>query len=128
MAVPARVLIIEDDPGIAEMIEMMLTADGCTTEVVVDGSTALDRLSGPPPDIAVLDVMLPHTDGLDILRTIRSDERWSKVPVVVVTARGSDDQVWDGWSAGADYYMVKPFDPNDLRATVRRLLEQDAAP
>lgn len=125
MAVPPHVLIVEDDPGIAEMIEMMLTADGCTTETVADGKAALDRLTGPPPDLAVLDVMLPHTDGLNVLRTLRANEEWSTVPVVVVTARGADDHVWDGWSAGADYYMVKPFDPDDLRATVRRLLGND---
>ena len=125
MAVPPHVLIVEDDPGIAEMIEMMLAADGCTTELVTDGNAALDRLTGPPPDLVVLDVRLPHTDGLSILRTLRANENWTKVPVVVVTARGSDDEVWDGWSAGADYYMVKPFDLDDLRATVRRLLGDD---
>lgn len=126
MAAPNHVLIVEDDAGIAEMIEMMLAADGCTTETISDGDAAMRRLDGPPPDLAVLDIMLPHTDGLNILRTLRANESWSKVPVIVITARGSDQEIWEGWTAGADYYLVKPFDASDLRANVHRLLGHDA--
>lgn len=118
------VLIVEDDPGTSEMLEMLFAAEGFSTELVTDGPSAIKRLDGPPVDLVVLDVMIPTVDGIEVLRQLRRnpDPRWQSTPVIVATARGSDEAVWDGWKAGADYYVVKPFDLDALRAAVIRLV------
>jgi DNA-binding response OmpR family regulator len=127
MTVPT-VLIIEDDPGIALLLETLLAADGYATETLADGNDALERLCEPPPDAVVLDVGLPYTDGLNVLRTIRANPRWADVPVVIASGHNTDEQITEGHRAGADHYLVKPFDPFDLRSTLRELLAGCSAP
>lgn len=118
----SRVLVVEDDPGVARMVEMMLALEGHDAELVTDGRTAVQRLDGSPPALVILDVMIPEVDGLQVLRELRSRPRWAEVPVVVCSALASDEDVWEGWSSGADYYLVKPFELDHLRSTVLRLL------
>jgi DNA-binding response OmpR family regulator len=121
-----RVLIVEDDPGTGSMLEMLCVAEGYEAELVTDGVQALKRLEGPPVDLVILDVMIPVVDGIEVLRQLRMNEdpEWRATPVIVSTARGSDDAVWDGWKAGADYYLVKPFDLDDFREVARRLMDE----
>lgn len=123
-----RVLIVEDDPGTREMFQLMFVADGYAVEVRTDGLSALSRLAGPPVDLVVLDVMMPNLDGLEVLRELRRRPGWEETPVIVTTARGADDAVWEGWRAGADYYLVKPFELDELRDVARSLVERGQVP
>jgi DNA-binding response OmpR family regulator len=116
------ILIIEDDPGVANMLTMTFAIEGYETELVPDGRKALERIEGEPSRIVLLDVMMPHVSGFDVLEAIRADERWDDTRIVVATALREDQDVWRGWSSGADYYLVKPFDLDHLRDIVQRLL------
>lgn len=122
----SHVLIVEDDPAVAGMIEMMLALEGYTSELVPDGGAARKRLDGPAPALMILDVMMPKIDGLQVLRDLRARPDWEAVPVVVCSALRSDEDVWEGWTSGADYYLVKPFDIDHLRSVVLRLLTNGA--
>jgi two-component system response regulator CpxR len=118
----ASILIAEDDPAVCHMLELAFSMEGFATEVVQDGHAAAARLAGPPADLVILDVMLPHLDGFTVLRRLREHAAWRDTKVVVSTALASDEDVWRGWSSGADYYLVKPFDLDHLREVVHRLL------
>lgn len=117
------VLIVEDDSSVARLLELTFSVEGFQTEVVVRGEEARDRLRGAPPDIVVLDIMLPEVDGLTLLRTLRETRGWKETKVVLLTALDSDDDVWRGWAAGTDYYLTKPFELPQLRTIVERLLD-----
>lgn len=117
------VLIVEDDSSVARLLELTFSVEGFETEVVVRGAEARDRLRGAPPDIVVLDIMLPEVDGLTLLRTLRETRGWKDTKVVLLTALDSDDDVWRGWAAGTDYYLTKPFELPQLRTIVERLLD-----
>lgn len=118
----ARILLVDDDPAIVHMLELTLAIEGYETESVRDGTAAMARLAGPPADLVILDVMMAEVDGYRVLEALRADDAWRDVKVVVCSALGGDDDVWRGWSAGADYYLVKPFDLDHLRDVVVRLL------
>lgn len=126
----SKVLVVEDDVATCEMFRLLFGAEGYDVEVVMDGEVALQRLQGPPVDLVVLDVMIPVADGLEVLQALRAcgDDVWRTTPVIMATARGNDEDVWSGWRAGADYYLVKPFDPQELQSVARRLLTADVAP
>ncbi len=117
-----RILVAEDDPAVAGMLEMTLTVEGYACEMLSDGQSAMARLSGAVPDLVILDVMMPGSDGFSILKELRTRDGWSSIPVIVCTALKGDEDVWKGWSSGADYYLVKPFDLDQLRSVVARLL------
>lgn len=116
------ILIVEDDPAIVNMLELTFALEGYECEVVSDGDSAMARLDGEPTNIVILDVMMPGADGLSVLQSLRSRDEWQESKVVMCTAKTSDEDVWRGWSAGADYYLTKPFDLDHLRDVVARLL------
>jgi len=124
----ARILVIEDDPAVVEMLTLMIQNEGHDVEVVVDGAHAIERLDRPPPDLVLLDLMMPSVGGFDVLSELRARQGWSTIPVVIVTARTGDEDVWRGWTSGADYYLVKPFEVEQLRSVVMRLLAERVTP
>ena len=124
-----RILVIEDDPGIARIIALYLEQDGCAVTLASDGAEGLRRAQESPPDLIVLDLMLPRLDGMSICRALRAA---SDVPIIMVTARAAETDRLAGLDAGADDYLVKPFSPRELaarvRAVLRRTARQNAAP
>jgi DNA-binding response OmpR family regulator len=117
-----RVLVADDEATIRQLLELNLRAEGLEVVVCGDGDDAYHALrSGPVPDLIILDVMMPGRDGLDLLRDLRSDPATSEVPVVLLTAKATDAEVWEGWTAGADYYITKPFDLDELLTFIRYL-------
>lgn len=116
------ILIIEDDPAIVNMFELTFALEGFDTESISDGRIALERINGAPPTLVILDVMMPGVDGYTVLQALKSQPGWEDVKVVVCSALKSDEDVWKGWQAGADYYLVKPFDLDHLRDVVGRLI------
>jgi two-component system, OmpR family, response regulator MprA len=124
-----RVLIVEDEPGIAGFVRRGLLFEGYTVNVAADGRAALTALRDTPPDLVVLDIMLPEIDGIEITRRVRAAEAAEgrpAVPILMLTARDEVPDRVAGLEAGADDYLVKPFDFDELLARVRALLRRSA--
>jgi DNA-binding response OmpR family regulator len=120
-----RILVVEDERKVANFIRQGLTEEGHTVEVAPDGATALDLLvEGPPPDLVVLDLMLPKVDGFAILKAAR--QRRVTTPVLILTARDSVADKVRGLDLGADDYLTKPFAFDEFLARVRALLRRGA--
>jgi DNA-binding response OmpR family regulator len=117
----AQVLVAEDDPKQAELIRRYLVHDNHTVIVVHDGRAAIDEARRRKPDLVVLDVMMPRVDGLDVCRVLRAE---SDVPIVLLTARTTEDDVLLGLDLGADDYITKPYSPRQLAARVRAVLRR----
>src|SRR5207247_32323 len=124
IAMSTRILIVEDDPDIAELVSRYLDKAGFQTERVASGRDALKRITAQPPDGLVLDLMLPHVDGLEICRIVRANEKTATVPIIMLTARGDESERIVGLELGADDYLAKPFSPSELVARVRALLRR----
>lgn len=117
-----RVLVADDEPSIRHLLELNLSAEGLEVVSCEDGDSAYEALRTPPlPDLIILDVMMPGRDGLELLRTLREDALLSELPVILLTAKTSDAEVWEGWQAGADYYITKPFDLGEILTFIRYL-------
>jgi len=119
---PGRVLLAEDDRATRESIVRALELEGYTVDAVGDGSAALDAIDGTPPDLVVLDLMMPNVDGLSVCRRLRA--RHDRTPILIVTARTEVSDRVSGLDAGADDYLPKPFALDELLARVRALLRR----
>lgn len=117
-----RVLLIEDEPNIIEAISFILSRDGWTVHTHSDGETANARVKATPPDLVILDVMLPGKSGYDILRDIRADPDTAALPVLMLTARGQTRDREMAQELGASHYMVKPFSNAEVLEQVRALV------
>ncbi|GAA2617020.1 response regulator transcription factor [Actinomadura fulvescens] len=116
-----RILVVDDDPTVAEVVARYLVRDGHQVECVADGLAALRRAQGDPPDLVVLDLMLPGMDGLEVCRRLRET---SPVPVVMLTALGEETDRLVGLELGADDYVTKPFSPRELALRVKSVLRR----
>jgi DNA-binding response OmpR family regulator len=115
------VLLVEDEQNIAEAMRFILTRDGWRVSHVADGSMVMDRLRADPPDLLILDHMLPGLSGLEILVALRADPLTRHLPVMMLTARGRDRDL--ATQAGADRFVSKPFSNTELLAEVRAMME-----
>jgi DNA-binding response OmpR family regulator len=121
----ARVLIIEDDPNVADVVTRYLEREGYAVETVADGAAGLQRALDDPPDLVVLDLMLPSLGGLEVCRRLRAA---APVPVIMLTARGEEADRITGLELGADDYVAKPFSPRELTARVKVVLRRATGP
>ena len=119
-----RILVADDDADIARFVELNLSMEGFEVEVVHDGATALQRALDDPPAMVLLDVMMPGLDGVEVLRRLRASSATSAVPVIMLTAKALSADKVVGLTAGADDYIVKPFDTLELVARVRTTLRR----
>jgi two-component system, OmpR family, response regulator MprA len=120
---PAVVLVVDDDASVRESLRRALQLEGYAVELAADGAEALDRLRNPPePDAIVLDMMLPHFDGLEVARRLR--RTGSRTPVLMLTARAALEDRIAGFEAGADDYVVKPFALEELLARLNALVRR----
>ncbi|SCD95890.1 MULTISPECIES: response regulator transcription factor [unclassified Streptomyces] len=122
----ADVIVAEDDEKQAELVRRYLEREGHTVRIVGDGLAALDAVRHKEPDLLVLDVMMPRADGLDVVRVLRAEAR--ELPVLMLTARTTEDDLLLGLDLGADDYMAKPYSPRELMARVRTLLRRTRRP
>ncbi len=119
-----RVLLIEDEANIAEALQFILTRDGWQVTTHADGATALARVRTLRPDVLVLDVMLPGLSGYEILDGLRADPLLADLPVLILTARGQEQERAIAAARGATMFMTKPFANADILASLRQLVER----
>jgi two-component system, OmpR family, response regulator ResD len=117
----AKILVVDDEPNIREVVSLYLRRDGHTVSTAADGEEALRLYRQTEPDLVVLDLMLPKVSGLEVCRRIQADRR---VPVVMLTAKGEEEDRIVGLGIGADDYVVKPFSPRELAARVEAVLRR----
>ncbi len=121
----ALVLVVEDEPQIADVLEAYLKQEGHRVERAADGKTALTLYRAAKPDLLLLDLMLPELGGMEVLKVVRAD---GATPVILVTARAEETDQVLGLEFGADDYVVKPFRPREVMARVKAVLRRSAAP
>ncbi len=118
----SRIFVVDDEPDVVELLETVLGIEGFTVDVATDGRTALARILADPPDLLILDLMMPDLDGMELLKLLRLDPRGLRIPVLIVSARtGQHDQI-TSLQMGANAYICKPFSNKELIAQVRQLL------
>jgi len=119
-----RILIVDDEPIVSEVVQRYLIREGYQVSVAADGRAALKEARDNPPDLVVLDLMLPEIDGLEVCRQLRAS---SSVPIIMLTAKGEESDKILGLGLGADDYLTKPFSPGELIARVNAVLRRSQA-
>ncbi len=117
----SRVLVVDDDRQIRKMLEMSLRLEGIEVEAVADGASALQALERNQPDLILLDIMMPVLNGYAVMKHLREGQHARRIPVIILSAKASDEDVWEGWSCGADSYITKPLDLDMLFSEMRRV-------
>ncbi|HYU20027.1 MAG TPA: response regulator [Chloroflexota bacterium] len=116
------ILILDDEPAMLVLLEKSLAGPGRRVVTADSGPQALQLVTRERPDLILLDVLMPEMDGLDVCRTLRASPATSDLPIIVLSAKASRDDIEAGLQAGADLYLVKPFEPNRLLETVNQVL------
>ena len=119
----ASILVADDEPNIVLSLEFLLKQAGFRVRTVSDGEAALAAIAQEPPDLVLLDVMIPGRDGYAVCQEIRSNPAWRGMRIIMLTAKGGDAQREKGLSLGADEYVTKPFSTRELVERVRRMLD-----
>ena len=119
---PIKVLAIEDDPNIVELMDLYITKIGFTFISAYDGEEGLNQFYNESPDCIILDIMLPKMNGFEVCKMIRLEDK--KIPIIMLTGKGETYDIVKGLDTGADDYIVKPFDPNELIARVKSVLRR----
>ncbi len=120
---PRRVLVADDDPDILKVVAANLEAEGIAVEAVSNGWEAQARALRTKPDLIILDISMPGRSGLEVLEALRGNSETKDIPVVFLTARSSDSDIWEGWKSGAAYYLTKPFDTAQLMHFVNSMFD-----
>ncbi len=118
-----KILVIDDDPSIRSLLTDVLEVEGFAVRAAEDGFAGLRMIEADRPDCVVLDVMMPGMDGHAVLQRIRAAEDGLDLPVVMLTAAADDAQAWQAWTEGVDYFLAKPFDPDELLRYLTYLFE-----
>ncbi|MEZ5933876.1 MAG: response regulator [Alphaproteobacteria bacterium] len=122
-----KVLIVEDEENIGIALRYLMKGQGYDVRVARDGEEALGMVADQPPDLMLLDVMMPKRDGYDVCQTVRANPDWRAIKIIMLSAKGRDIEVEKGLALGADDYMAKPFSTRDLAAKVMSMLGDDSA-
>jgi two-component system alkaline phosphatase synthesis response regulator PhoP len=122
---PKRILAVDDERHIVRLVQVNLERAGYTVVTAFDGREALEKVESEQPDLVVLDVMMPYMDGFEVLQTLRKNQSTLNLPVIMLTAKAQDADVFRSWQSGVDCYLIKPFNPLELISFVRRLLDKD---
>ena len=123
-----RVVIIEDERDLAELLAFNLQKEGWHTAIALDGRSGLDLVAAELPDLVILDLMLPEIGGLDVCKQLRKQEKTADIPIIMVTAKGEEIDRVVGFEVGADDYLVKPFSTRELLLRIKAILRRTAPP
>lgn len=119
-----KVLIVDDEPNIVASLEFLLRQSGYEVHVAADGAAALRQVQAVAPDLVLLDVMMPETNGYDVCQRIRAHPEWRDIRIVILSAKGREAEMTKGLSLGADAYVTKPFSNAELVARIGELLQE----
>ena len=125
MEPPDKIVVVDDDVDIARFVEVNLKLQGYDVLIAHDGEAALQLIAAHEPALAIVDWMMPKLDGLELIRQLRADPMTAPLPVILLTARTSPAFRYAGLATGANRHVLKPFNPADLVALVRELLDHD---
>jgi DNA-binding response OmpR family regulator len=117
-----RVLVVDDEPPTVQLIRTALEREGLEVGTAGNGAEALLAIESDPPDLVILDVIMPVVDGFETLRLLRKNPKTKALPVIMLTARREDEDVLQGWMTGVDLYLTKPFEIDDLLLAAKRIL------
>lgn len=119
-----KILIVEDDRDIVEMVEYNLREEGYVTVSALDGEDGVRLAGSERPDLIILDIMLPVIDGFEVCRTLKSDDKTSQIPIIILSAKSQETDKVVGLELGADDYVTKPFSPRELIARIRAIMRR----
>jgi len=123
----ARIVVADDDADIRDLVVLKLEQSGHDVVAVGDGAAAVQASQDAVPDLVILDLMMPGMGGLDACRALRADAELTRIPVILLTARAQESDIEQGFDAGADDYVVKPFSPRELASRVSAMLARSRA-
>jgi two-component system alkaline phosphatase synthesis response regulator PhoP len=122
-----KILVCDDERHIVRLIQVNLERQGWEVVTAYDGKEGLEKIRSSHPDLVVLDVMMPYMDGFEVLKSLRREPEYQELPVIMLTAKAQDKDVFEGYHYGADMYLTKPFNPMELVTFVKRIIGGDAA-
>jgi two-component system alkaline phosphatase synthesis response regulator PhoP/two-component system response regulator VicR len=125
---PKRILVVDDEKHMVRLLQLNLEREGYEVVTAYDGADGLETARALKPDLVLLDITMPRMDGFEVLNALKSREDTEKTPVVILTARSKDADVFHGYESGADAYLTKPLHPSELTAVIRRMLDEHASP
>ncbi len=117
-----KILVCDDERSIVRLIQVNLERQGWQVVTAYDGKEGLEKIKSEKPNIVVLDVMMPYMDGFEVLKTLRRDPEMQNLPVIMLTAKAQDKDVFEGYHFGADVYLTKPFNPMELVTFIKRII------
>ena len=117
-----KILVVDDEPDVVSLLDLMLKGQGYSVIVAVDGQEALEKARSEKPDLILLDIMLPRIDGYKVARMLKFDEKYSQIPIIMLTAKVQEKDRQMGMETGADEYITKPFDVTALLAKIKEIL------
>lgn len=120
---PKKILAVDDEKHIVRLIQVNLERAGYQVVTAFDGVEALKKVQEENPDLVVLDVMMPQMDGFETLKNLKANPQTRNIPVIMLTAKAQDADVFRGWQSGVDCYLTKPFNPLELLTFVKRIFE-----
>lgn len=118
-----KILVVDDERHIVRLVEVNLSRAGYDVVTAYDGVEALESVKSDTPDMIVLDVMMPRMDGFEVLRRLQADPDTQDIPVIMLTAKAQDADIFKGWSSGVSSYLTKPFNPRELLTFVERIFQ-----
>ncbi len=118
-----KILAVDDEKAIVRLVQVNLEREGYEVVTAYDGREALEKVASERPDLVVLDVMMPYMDGFEVLQQLRKDPNTRDIPVIMLTAKAQDADVFRGWQSGVDCYLTKPFNPMELKTFVKRVFK-----
>jgi len=118
-----KILAVDDERHIVRLVQVNLERQGYQVVTAYDGKEALEKVEAEKPDLVVLDVMMPYMDGFEVLQNLRKNPNTRDIPVIMLTAKAQDADVFRGWQSGVDCYLTKPFNPMELIAFVKRIFK-----
>ena len=120
---PKKILAVDDERHIVRLVQVNLERAGYEVVTAFDGKDALEKVESENPDLVVLDVMMPYMDGFEVLQNLRKNPSTRELPVIMLTAKAQDADVFRGWQSGVDCYLTKPFNPMELISFVKRIFK-----
>lgn len=120
---PKKILAVDDEKHIVRLVQVNLERQGYEVVTANDGREALEKVESEKPDLVVLDVMMPYMDGFEVLQNLRRNANTRDIPVIMLTAKAQDADVFRGWQSGVDCYLTKPFNPMELISFVKRIFK-----